>query len=386
MIICSLYAYHLLLAEKKYGTFLGGILMDKFLVELENVTKQFGNYCAVDNVSLQIKQGEFLTLLGPSGCGKTTSLRMIAGFDKPSSGNIIINKQIVNDIEPYHREINTVFQQYSLFPHMSIFNNIAFGLKMKKIPKSEIAERVHNMLQLVQLSEYKDRKPDQLSGGQKQRIAIARAIVNNPQVLLLDEPLGALDLKLRKQMQLELKHLQQTLGITFIYVTHDQEEALTMSDRIVVMNKGKIEQIDEPRELYENPKTLFVANFIGDTNILHGFVHKQVDSQLILNISSDKMALFNKNSFQENEPITVSIRPEKIRFVPIPQTNELVIQVKTIETIYLGSITKVVVELKDGQKIVVQTTDGQHFSENELAYITWNPHDCLVYDARAVNR
>lgn len=355
--------------------------MGEFLVRLENVTKNFGNYCAVDNVSLNIKQGEFLTLLGPSGCGKTTTLRMIAGFDKPSSGNIIIDDKIVNDMEPYHREINTVFQQYSLFPHMSIFNNIAFGLKMKKTPKAEINERVHDILKLVQLSEYKDRKPEQLSGGQKQRIAIARAIVNNPQVLLLDEPLGALDLKLRKQMQLELKHLQQTLGITFIYVTHDQEEALTMSDRIVVMNKGKIEQIDEPRKLYEYPKTLFVANFIGDTNIIAGVVYKQTDSETIINIGQDDIVIYNANLFQVNESINISIRPEKVSFISTPQTNEPSVQVKIIESIYLGSLTKVVAELTDGQKIVVQTTNGQQFSENDIQYVTWDPHDCLVYEA-----
>lgn len=355
--------------------------MGKFLVELENVTKDFGSYRAVENISLQIKQGEFLTLLGPSGCGKTTTLRMIAGFEKPSSGNVLIDGKVVNNVEPYHREINTVFQQYSLFPHMSIFNNIAFGLKMKKTPKKEIEQRVEDILKLVQLSEYKDRKPEQLSGGQKQRIAIARAIVNNPQVLLLDEPLGALDLKLRKQMQLELKHLQQELGITFIYVTHDQEEALTMSDRIVVMNKGKIEQIDNPRELYEHPKTLFVANFIGDTNILSGKIHTTNEKQTAIKIDQNDIIINDSLTFKQNDNVSISIRPEKITFTTEQTDNQPYLEAKVVESIYLGSLTKIVVELSDGQKVIVQTTNGHHFNDGETAFLTWDTNNCLIYQS-----
>lgn len=355
--------------------------MGKYLVELRNVTKQFEDFRAVDDISLQIKQGEFLTLLGPSGCGKTTTLRMIAGFEKPSKGDIVIDGKVVNNVEPYHREINTVFQQYSLFPHMTIFNNIAFGLKMKKVPKQEIEERVDNVLKMVQLSEYRDRKPDQLSGGQKQRIAIARAIVNNPQVLLLDEPLGALDLKLRKQMQLELKHLQQSLGITFIYVTHDQEEALTMSDRIVVMNQGKIEQIDTPRELYEHPKTLFVANFIGDTNILSGKVKSTSDASTTITIGNNDIHIHETGEYKENDDISISIRPEKISFTKEPSDDQPHVEVKIVESIYLGSITKVVAELSDGQSIVVQTTNGEKYSDGDTAYLTWDTNNCLIYES-----
>ncbi|HET7616063.1 MAG TPA: polyamine ABC transporter ATP-binding protein, partial [Bacillales bacterium] len=240
------------------------------MVQLENLTKQFGSHTAVGNLKLNIESGEFLTLLGPSGCGKTTTLRMIAGFEKPTSGTVRIGGEEVNRVEPYKREVNTVFQSYSLFPHMNVYENVAFGLKMKKVGKQEISDRVTNALKMVQLEGFRDRSVKQLSGGQQQRIAIARAIVNNPKVLLLDEPLGALDLKLRKQMQIELKRLQQSLGITFIYVTHDQEEALTMSDRIVVMNGGEIEQIGKPKEIYERPVSRFVAGFIGETNIFEG--------------------------------------------------------------------------------------------------------------------
>lgn len=354
--------------------------MGKYLVELQNVTKDFEDFRAVDNISLQIKQGEFLTLLGPSGCGKTTTLRMIAGFEKPTEGNILIDGKVVNDVEPYHREINTVFQHYSLFPHMTIFNNVAFGLKMKKVPKDEIEERVEKVLKMVQLSEYRDRKPDQLSGGQKQRIAIARAIVNNPQVLLLDEPLGALDLKLRKQMQLELKHLQQSLGITFIYVTHDQEEALTMSDRIVVMNEGKIEQVDEPREIYENPKTLFVANFIGDTNIISGKVKDVTDTGVTITIANSDIQLNETGDYRADEDISISIRPEKVYFTNEPIENQPHVEAKIVESIYLGSFTKVVAELSDGQNVVVQTANGQKYKDGDTAYLTWEANNCLIYD------
>lgn len=230
------------------------------MVEIKQVTKSFDEGTAVNNLNLTIRAKEFITILGPSGCGKTTTLRMIAGFETPTSGEIWLSDKEVGRLEPYQRDVNTVFQSYSLFPHMTVFQNVAFGLKMKKMKKDRIATKVKEALALVQLESFADRSPKQLSGGQQQRVAIARAIVNDPKVLLLDEPLGALDLKLRKQMQLELKQLQQRLGITFVYVTHDQEEALTMSDRIVVMNKGEIEQLGAPQEIYEHPRTPFVAS------------------------------------------------------------------------------------------------------------------------------
>lgn len=358
----------------------GGIMMAEPIVRLENITKKFGDFYAVKELSLEIKSGEFLTLLGPSGCGKTTTLRMIAGFEQPSEGNVWINGEKVNHVEPYNREVNTVFQNYSLFPHMNVFDNIAFGLKMKKVKKEEITERVINVLKLVQLANFMNRKPKQLSGGQQQRIAIARAIVNNPQVLLLDEPLGALDLKLRKQMQLELKHLQQSLGITFVYVTHDQEEALTMSDRIVVMNNGKIEQIDEPRKIYNFPKTLFVANFIGDTNILKGVVTKVEKDFLEMEFGGDSFVVKNDGAFYENEEVHVSIRPENISFTS-EESDDVNFEVTIKELIYIGSLTKVVAELADGQEIIIQSTNGTNVEKDTSRYITWKKEDSLVYQA-----
>ena len=244
--------------------------MGKNIVELTGVNKIYGTNHVVKDLTLTVEEGEFLTLLGSSGCGKTTTLRMIAGFEEPTTGSIKVEGEAIEEKEPYERDVNTVFQSYALFPHKTIYDNIAYGLKMKKVPKKEIAERVKEMMELVQLEGFEKRYPNQLSGGQKQRVAIARALINRPKVLLLDEPLGALDLKLRKQMQLELKRLQKKLNITFIYVTHDQEEALTMSDKVVVMSDGMIQQIGTPEEIYNEPNTVFVADFIGESNIFDG--------------------------------------------------------------------------------------------------------------------
>ena len=244
--------------------------MKDVIVKIDKVNKKYGNNHVVRDLFMDVYEGEFLTMLGPSGCGKTTTLRMIAGFETPSDGNIYIEGEKIQDTEPYDREVNTVFQNYALFPHMTIYENVAFGLTIKKVNKIEIKQRVTEMLELVQLTGYENRKPSQLSGGQKQRVAIARALINRPKVLLLDEPLGALDMKLRKQMQFELKRLQRKLGITFIYVTHDQEEALTMSDRIAIMYGGNLEQIGTPKEIYEKPASTFVGDFIGESNIFYG--------------------------------------------------------------------------------------------------------------------
>ena len=244
--------------------------MKDVIVKIDKVNKKYGNNHVVRDLFMDVYEGEFLTMLGPSGCGKTTTLRMIAGFETPSDGNIYIEGEKIQDTEPYDREVNTVFQNYALFPHMTIYENVAFGLTIKKVNKIEIKQRVTEMLELVQLTGYENRKPSQLSGGQKQRVAIARALINRPKVLLLDEPLGALDMKLRKQMQFELKRLQRKLGITFIYVTHDQEEALTMSDRIAIMYGGNLEQIGTPKEIYEKPASKFVGDFIGESNIFYG--------------------------------------------------------------------------------------------------------------------
>ena len=263
--------------------------MNNPIISLEGVEKRFGSNLVVKKMNLEIAEGEFLTLLGPSGCGKTTTLRMIAGFEEASAGVIKVEGERIEDKEPFQRNVNTVFQNYALFPHMTVFNNVAYGLTIKKVPKPEIQERVMEMLRLVQLEGFEKRKPDELSGGQKQRVAIARALVNKPKVLLLDEPLGALDLKLRKQMQIELKRLQKKLGITFIYVTHDQEEALTMSDRIAVMHDGVLEQLDVPMEIYEHPKTKFVAGFIGESNIFDGKVTDKKDNVLTVQTEAGMM-------------------------------------------------------------------------------------------------
>ena len=281
--------------------------MSDSIVSLRHVEKWYGNNHVVKDMNLEIQEGEFLTLLGPSGCGKTTTLRMIAGFENATSGTIEVQGQRVEEKEPYERDVNTVFQNYSLFPHMTVFDNVAYGPSIRKVPKDEIKRRVTEMLALVQMSGYEKRKPDALSGGQKQRVAIARALINNPRVLLLDEPLGALDLKLRKQMQIELKRLQKKLGITFVYVTHDQEEALTMSDTIVVMNQGYIQQIGTPEDIYNEPQNAFVADFIGESNIIGSTM---VEDRLV-DILGTKFVCVDEG-FGNNQPVDVVIRPEDI--------------------------------------------------------------------------
>ncbi len=350
------------------------------MVQLEHVTKEFDDTNVVDDLNLDIKAGEFLTLLGPSGCGKTTTLRMIAGFEKPTSGKILLNGQQVDEMEPYKREVNTVFQSYSLFPHMNVFDNVAFGLKMKKVGKEEIKERVTKALKLVQLEEYGNRKPKQLSGGQQQRIAIARAIVNNPKVLLLDEPLGALDLKLRKQMQLELKHLQQTLNITFIYVTHDQEEALTMSDRIVVMNKGKIEQIGLPVDIYERPQTRFVADFIGQTNILEGSVTEIEGDMARMEFSGQTIDIPKTNEVTQGEEVYISVRPEKMKVSSTPFDSSINLKATFKEKIYVGSVTKIVVTMSNGKELTINEFPDkiEDFTETSDIYVNWSPNNSVV--------
>ncbi|WP_099203402.1 spermidine/putrescine ABC transporter ATP-binding protein [Miniphocaeibacter massiliensis] len=279
-------------------------------IELKNISKTFEDDLILDNLSLNIKQGEFLTLLGPSGCGKTTTLRILAGFLTPDSGEVIFEGKKINEIPPYERNINTVFQKYALFPNMNVYENVAFGLKIKKVNKKEIDKRVSEMLKLVNLSGYEKRSIEALSGGQQQRIAIARALINEPKVLLLDEPLGALDLKLRQGMQVELKNIQQRVGITFVYVTHDQEEALSMSDKIVVMNNGLIQQIGSPTDIYNEPVNSFVADFIGESNIINGTM---LDDYSVV-FSNNKFVCVDKG-FKENEEVEVVVRPEDIDLV-----------------------------------------------------------------------
>src|SRR2546423_3387303 len=285
---------------------------EAYEVELDNVTRRFGDLTAVDAVTLGIRRGEFLTLLGPSGCGKTTLLRMIAGFATPDSGRVRLGGRDVTELPPYRREVTTVFQQYALFPHMNVFANVAFGLQRRRVSRDEIHRRVREALEMVRLRGLDERTPAELSGGQQQRVALARALVLEPRVLLLDEPLAALDLKLRKQMQLELKGLQRRLGISFIYVTHDQEEALTMSDRIVVMNAGHVEQIGRAEEIYERPVSEFVAGFIGMSNIIEGTVAAVRDGASVINIANVPITV-QGNGVVVGERIRLMVRPEKIK-------------------------------------------------------------------------
>ena len=299
--------------------------MAEVSLELKEIKKSFTEGEAVlDNISLEISKGEFITLLGSSGCGKTTTLRIIAGLEQPDAGSVWLDGREVTGLEPNQRDVNTVFQNYALFPHMNVAENIGYGLKLKKVPKSEIRKKVSQMLELVQLEGYERRKPSELSGGQKQRVAIARALVNNPKVLLLDEPLGALDLQLRRAMQIELKHLQKKLGITFIYITHDQEEAINMSDRIAVMKDGRIEQIGTPDEIYNHPKTSYVATFVGNANILHGVAESIQGENAIVKIGNDRVIVKLETSQQDTgdtrakqylaagEKVTLAVRSENI--------------------------------------------------------------------------
>src|SRR5438309_1555351 len=310
---------------------------DVYEVELQNVTKRFGEVAAVEGVSFSIFHGEFLTLLGPSGCGKTTLLRMIAGFESPDSGRVILGGHDVTDLPPFRRDVTTVFQHYALFPHMNVFDNVAFGLERRRVAASDIKRRVVEALDMVRLSGLEQRRPTELSGGQQQRVALARALVLEPRVLLLDEPLAALDLKLRKQMQLELKSLQRRVGISFIYVTHDQEEALTMSDRIVVMNAGRVEQIGRADEIYERPCTEFVAGFIGVSNIIEGVVHSASAESSIISVGDARIPA-QANGVEPGQSVRLLVRPEKISISTEPSPQALAGKIES--AIYLGESTQ----------------------------------------------
>ena len=322
--------------------------MSKELIRLRDLCMAFDDEPVLDHINLYINDKEFLTLLGPSGCGKTTTLRIIGGFATPTSGDVLFDGVRINDVPPYQRQINTVFQKYALFPHLNVYENIAFGLRMQKLPEAEIKERVMEMLETVSLKGFEHRRPEALSGGQQQRVAIARALVNRPKVLLLDEPLAALDLKLRKDMQIELKRIQQQVGITFIYVTHDQEEALTMSDAIVVMDKGSIQQIGTPEDIYNEPKNAFVADFIGESNIIDGIMPEDN----VVQMYGRRFPCLD-GGFAPNEAVDVVIRPEDIDIVPVEQ-GQLTGTVTSVT--FKGMQYDIIVDFK-GFKWLIQTTD-----------------------------
>lgn len=339
--------------------------MGENIISLVNLCKKYDDLQVLENFNLDVKKNEFLTLLGPSGCGKTTTLRIIGGFEQADSGKVVFEGSEIQDLPPYQRQLNTVFQKYALFPHMNIFDNVAFGLKIKKLPKAEIEKKVKKILSLVNLSGYEKRSIDSLSGGQQQRIAIARALVNEPKVLLLDEPLGALDLKLRKEMQMELKSMQQSIGITFIYVTHDQEEALTMSDKIIVMNEGKIQQMGTPVDIYNEPENAFVAKFIGESNIIDGEMIKDYK----VKISGVEFDCVDAG-FELNLPVDVVIRPEDVKIVA---PEDAKIKGIVISELFKGVHYEMIVKAEDGYEWLIHST--QKSEKNEHVGLKFYPED-----------
>jgi len=363
-------------------------------VRLVDVTRTFGEVVAVDHINLEVRHGEFFSLLGPSGCGKTTTLRMIGGFEEPTSGLIELQGEDVTWLPPYRRNVNTVFQNYALFPHLTIFENVAFGLRRRGVRGDEIRSRVSEMLRLVELPGYEERKPNQISGGQAQRVALARALINRPAVLLLDEPLGALDLKLRKQMQLELKRIQMEVGITFVYVTHDQEEAMTMSNRIAVMNRGRYEQLGDPESLYERPATRFVAGFLGVSNLLPARPEGTADNLAVFRLEDGTVVRAPRSLVEGlTGRLSLGVRPEKIRLLEL--TAESPARANRLQGVirdasYLGVSTQYVVELRDGKRVTVyeqnveRATRAEMWAPGEEVQLTWSPeHSFVVPDEPA---
>ena len=380
--------------------------MPEVEVRLSQIYKAFGNdaagrrvaklveprsdglIVAVDHIDLEVQDGEFFSLLGPSGCGKTTTLRMIGGFEEPTSGTIELDGQDVTWLPPYQRNVNTVFQNYALFPHLTIYENVAFGLRRRNVPQAEVRSRVTEMLRLVELPGYESRKPSQISGGQAQRVALARALVNKPKVLLLDEPLGALDLKLRKQMQVELKRIQQEVGITFIYVTHDQEEAMTMSDRIAVMNRGRYEQLGDPETLYERPATRFVAGFLGVSNLLQGTLEGTVGRYVVVRLhGGSAVRVPSALATGGSADMEIGVRPEKIRLfsdgIDAPAgLNQLTGLIK--DASYVGVSTQYIVETPSGEAVAVyeqnveRTERGSLHRPGETVLLVWSPDHTFV--------
>lgn len=355
--------------------------MANTVVELRGINKIIHDLEILENINLEVQEGEFLTLLGPSGCGKTTLLRLISGFEDPTKGSIFIDGKDVSGLPPHQRHVHTVFQSYALFPHMTVFDNVAFGLRCQNVPASEIKTRVTEVIKMVKLEKYLDRKPGTLSGGQQQRVAIARAAVNRPRVLLLDEPLSSLDYRLRKTMQLELKQLQRTLGITFIFVTHDQEEALSMSDRIVVMQEGCIEQIGTPRQVYEEPQNLNVAKFIGEVNIFDGeILAVGSNNQIMVNVLGKTRAAKSSRTFSQGQAVHVLIRPEDVRVWGLPEvTDSSDMFAGTVEDVnYKGTTVDLMVRLENNKLIAAteffdEDDDRLEYKLGEKVWISWTP-------------
>lgn len=359
--------------------------MGEVILELQKLAKSFENTEVLKEISLRVEEGQFVTLLGSSGCGKTTTLRIIAGLETPDSGRVILCGEDVTEKEPNLRNVNTVFQNYALFPHMNVYDNIAYGLKLKKVPKAEIKKRVTDMLSLVQLEGFEKRMPSEMSGGQRQRVAIARALINNPKLLLLDEPLGALDLQLRRQMQLELKKLQKKLGITFIYITHDQEEAINMSDKIVVMQNGVFEQEGTPSEIYDHPKTSYVAKFVGSANVLEGTV-AGIDGDTVVLQTEDGTFLCGKGGYEIHEgmALNVAVRSENINVWREPKDNPYALKGVISEKSFVGGMLRIVVRLKQGTEIVI-SRHGINFNYDigETVCLQWQAENAVFVDMEA---
>lgn len=353
--------------------------MGQSILKLQGIEKRFGDTKVLKGIDLTVEQGEFITLLGPSGCGKTTTLRIISGLEQPDIGKVLLAGEDVTEYAPEKRDVNTVFQNYALFPHMNVYDNIAYGMKIKKMAKAEIQEKVVEVLSMVQLSGYEKRMPSQLSGGQKQRVAIARAIVNKPKLLLLDEPLGALDLQLRRQMQVELKRLQKRLGITFIYITHDQEEAINMSSRIVVMRDGTLEQVGTPDEIYHHPRTSYVAQFVGNSNIVTGEIIKKEGNLFTVQIGKEQVQLMDNSKKELGEQVAIAIRSENIQIGR--QYKNIGLSAIVKEKNFAGGMLRMTLTLKNGKELVASRhgidADGE---EGEEIFCFWEPEQAVLVE------